>query len=67
MLRPGVPDSSATARSRRFLKTLANSVTQSCGPDKASNAAAWLTDDAPDVLCDCRIAIALINSSGPAP
>ena len=34
------------------------------GSEKLSDPA-WLTDDAQEVLCDCRVFMALISGSGP--
>ena len=38
---------------------------KSIGPFSAATDAAWLIEQGLDVLCDCTLAIALINCTGP--
>ena len=64
-LNPGHLLSAAATRSRRTLKTALWAAMKSCGPDKASTAAAWLTDEGLEVLCDCTFAMALMSGAGP--
>ena len=51
--------------SRRRCKFAVRSITNSCGPVNAAIAAAWLTAEEPDVLCDCIFDMLAIISLGP--
>lgn len=64
---PGMAVSAATTLSRRSWKTAQRWAMKSCGPARASAAAAWLMEEGLEVDCDCSLVMALISAAGPAP
>ena len=62
---PSMPVSSLCIVWPRRSKAARISPTATRSPDTAASAARWLTLATFDVECDCRLAAALMTSSGP--